>query len=93
MIRLTAIITLLLLLLSPCYLSSAEDILDYLSSKERFTLYSEGEISRYFFDKEKPEYLFSTTYGNELLSELSNLDITIGVESLYFLEYSDNLSS
>ena len=82
-------VTLLLLLLSSFYLAASDSILDYLSPEERSTLYSTGEISRYFFDTENPEYLFNTTFSNDLINELSNLDITIGVESLYFLKYDE----
>ncbi len=62
--------------------------MDYLSSEEKSILYSEGEITRYFFDTDKPEFLFKTIFTNDLLKELSNLDITIGVEALYFLKYN-----
>jgi len=93
MIKPIASLTFLLLLLSPLYLTASDDILDYLSSDERSTLYSLGEISRYFFETDQPEYLFETIFSNELLNELSNLNITIGVESLYFLKYSDKLNS
>lgn len=93
MIKFTAILTLLLFFVSPFYVTASDSILDYLSPENKTLLYSEGEISRYFFNEEKPEYLFGTTYRNELLSKLSNLDITIGVETLYFFEYRDNLNS
>ena len=92
MIKFTSIFTLLLFILSPYSIAASESILDYLSPENRTRLYSDGEISRYFFDKEKPEYLFSTSYEKELLRKLSNLDISIGVESLYFLKYSDKIN-
>ena len=86
------VLTLLLLLLSSFYLAASDSILDYLSPEERSNLYSVGEISRYFFDEDKPEYLFKTTFSNDFLNELSNLDITIGVESLYFLKYNEKFN-
>ncbi|MCK5200859.1 MAG: hypothetical protein KAR21_21040 [Spirochaetales bacterium] len=89
MIKLITTLTLLLLLSSPFSLTASDDILDYLSHENRSTLYSEGEISRYFYDDDQPEYLFKTVFRNELLNDLSNLDISIGVESLYLLKYSD----
>lgn len=85
-------LTLLLLLLSSFYLAASDIILDYLSPEERSTLYSSGEISRYFFDTENPEYLFNTTFSDDFLNEFSNLDITIGVESLYFLKYNESFN-
>ena len=93
MIKLTTTLTLLLLLVSPLYLIASDNILDYLSPEERSTLYSEGEISRYFYDKDQPEYLFKTIFSDELLNELSTLDISIGVESLYYLKYSNVINS
>ena len=86
-------VTLLLLLLSSFYLAASDSILDYLSPEERSTLYSEGEISRYFYAKDQPEYLFKTIFSDELLKELSTLDISIGVESLYYLKYSNVINS
>jgi len=82
-------LTLLLLLLGSFYLAASDSILDYLSPDNRSTLYSEGEISRYFFDNENPEYLFNTTFYNDFLNELLNLDVTNGVESLYLLKYDE----
>ena len=89
MIKLITTLTLLLLLSNPLYIIASDNILDYLSPEERSTLYSEGEISRYFYDKDKPEYLFKTIFSDELLNGLSTLDISIGVESLYYLKYSN----
>ena len=91
--KLLTTLTLLLLLASPLYLTATDNILDYLSTEERSTLYTEGEISRYFYGKDQPEYLFKTVFSDELLNELSNLDISIGVESLYFLKYGEGLNS
>ena len=79
---------LLLLFISIFNITAAENIIDFLSYSEKEQLYSEGEISRYFFDKELPSYLFSTDYESDLLEIISKLDVTIGVESLYFLKYS-----
>lgn len=63
--------------------------LDHLSSTDRDLLYSNGEISRYFFNNDKPEYMFETTFKKDLMDEISKLNIKIGVESLYFLKNSD----
>ncbi len=89
MTKLITTLTLMLLLASPLHLIASDIILDYLSTEERSTLYSKGEISRYFYDKDQPEYLFKTVFSTELLDEFSNMDISIGVESLYLLKYSD----
>ena len=80
---------LLLFLISIFNIGAADNITDFLSPAEKQILYSEGEISRYFFDEELPSFMFSTEYENDLLEIISKLDVTIGVESLYLLKYSD----
>ncbi len=85
--KLTGII--ILLFISIFNISAAENIMTSLSSKEKELLYSEGEISRYFFEKELPSYLFDTGFENNLLDEISKQKVTIGVESLYLLKYED----
>ena len=89
MTKLTGII--ILFLISIFYISAAENPIDFLSSEDKELVYSEGEISRYFFDKELPSYLFKTGFENDLLEELAKQKITIGVESLYFIKYTDLL--
>ncbi|MCF6334599.1 MAG: hypothetical protein L3J12_02525 [Spirochaetales bacterium] len=79
----------ILIIVSTGSLYAGEDILSYLSLGNRATLYSKGEISKYFFQDEKPEFLFNTDYKNSLLEAFSTLNITIGVESLYLIKYSD----
>jgi uncharacterized protein DUF6675 len=86
--KLTTII--LLLIISIFNISADESIFDFLSISEKETLETEAELSRYFFKKELPLYLFPTTFNNEFQDNISKLDITIGVESLYFINYSDN---
>jgi len=83
---------LLLLILSTFNITAEENIIGFLSPAEKEQLYSEGEISRYFFDEELPSYLFNTEFDKDLLEEISRLHITIGVESLYFLKYSNNIA-
>ncbi len=78
-----------LLIIRSVSLSASTDILSYLSAENRETLLSEGEISRYFFKKEQPEFIFDTNFKEILLKSFSGLNITIGVESLYLLRYSD----
>ncbi len=85
--KLTSI--LLLLFFTILNISAAENIIDFLSPSEKEQLYSEGEISRYFFDQKLPLYLFSTDFENDLWENISQIDVTIGVESLFFLKYSD----
>lgn len=85
--KLTAII--LLLFITILNIPASDNIIDYLSTSEKELLYSEGEISRYFFDKDLPSYMFPTNFESEVLENISKLDVTIGVESLYFLKYSD----
>lgn len=85
--KLTAFILLLIFITFNIY--AEENILDYLNSSEKEQLYSEGEISRYFFKEELPIYLFPTDFENDLLDKISELDVTIGVESLYLLNYKD----
>ncbi|MCK5673345.1 MAG: hypothetical protein KAH95_08205 [Spirochaetales bacterium] len=80
---------LLLLFISIFNISAAENIIDFLSPAEKGLLYSDGEISRYFFDEELPSYIFPTDYKSDLLEKISKLDVTIGVESLFLLKYSD----
>lgn len=89
--KLTGILLLLLLLLliSAYNLTAEDNRMDQLSSEDKGILYSEGEISRYFFDKELPTYLFETSFESDLLEELTKQKVTIGIESLYFLKYSD----
>jgi hypothetical protein len=75
--------------LSSFYVTAGEDILNYLSTEDKVILYADGELSRYFFDKEKPDYLFDSRHKTVVLNDLSKLKITIGVESLYLLKYSE----
>jgi len=80
---------LILLTISIVNITAEENIINFLSPTEKEQLYSEGEISRYFFDEELPSYLFPTGFENDLLETISQLDVTIGVESLYLLTYKD----
>jgi uncharacterized protein DUF6675 len=85
----------ILLLLTICIfnITAEENIINFLTPSEKEQLYSEGEISRYFFDEELPSYLFPTGFKNDLLENISKLDVTIGVESLYLLNYSDLITT
>ncbi|MDA3941224.1 MAG: hypothetical protein PF693_18255 [Spirochaetia bacterium] len=87
--KLTGII--FLLIINIFTISASENIIDFLSTEEKELLLTDGEISRYFFDKELPSYLFDNSFENKLLDEISKQEVTIGVESLYFLKYSDLL--
>ena len=83
---------LLLFLINSFILSASDSVIYNLSDENRTILFNSGEISRYFFKKDKPEYLFATSFENDLLNEITKLNVTIGVESLFFIKYSDDIT-
>lgn len=67
--------------------------LEHLSENEISTLLREGEITRYFYKEEQPSYILKSPFAEPLEESISALDIKIGVESLFYLEYGDAIEA
>ena len=79
-------ISLYLSILTLPYAETLKSILPGLDEQQFSELNNNGEITRYFFSDETPIFLFDTAYSSQILSDIKNLNLNIGVESVYFLK-------
>jgi len=86
------IISLYLSILTLPFAETLQSILPNLNEQQLSELNNNGEITRYFFDGETPSFLFDTAFSSQILSDINNLNINIGVESLYFLKTDKSLA-
>ena len=84
-------ISLFLSILTFPFGESLQNTFSNLNEKQLSELNSTGEITRYFFDNETPDFLFATTFSNQILSDIKKLNLNIGVESVYFLKTNQNV--
>ncbi len=61
----------------------ADSILKDLSAEQMTVLSRDGEITRYFFQKEDLAYIFDSSFSQIINRSIGTLDPTIGVESLF----------
>jgi len=85
-------ISLFLSILTFSFGESLQNILHNLTEQQLSELNSNGEITRYFFDNETPDFLFDTTFSNQILSDIKKLNLNIGVESVYFFKTDQNVT-
>jgi len=74
------------------FAETLQNTLPNLDKHQISELNDKGEISRYFFDNETPDFLFDTPYSSQILSDIKELNLNIGVESVYFLKTDKNIS-
>jgi len=85
-------ISLYLSILTVPFAETLQSIFPYLGEQQLSELNNNGEITRYFFDNETPDFLFDTTFSEQILSDIKKLNLNIGVESVYFLKTDKNIS-
>ncbi|MCD6397954.1 MAG: hypothetical protein J7L71_10485 [Spirochaetaceae bacterium] len=84
-------ICLYLSILTVPFAETLKSIFPDLGEQQLSELNSNGEITRYFFDNETPDFLFDTTFSDQILSDIKKLNLNIGVESVYFLKTDQNV--
>ncbi len=84
-------ISLYLSILTLPFAETLKSIFPDLDEQQLSELNSNGEITHYFFDNETPDFLFDTPYSSQILSDIKELNLNIGVESVYFLKTDQNV--
>ncbi len=68
------------------FAGTLKDTFPGLDAGQISTLQGKGEITRYFYTGEIPAFLFKTPFSDQIVREIRNRDINIGVESVYFVK-------
>ncbi len=63
-----------------------------ITGPEKEILYEKGELTRYFFSGESPEYFIKTPFLRDLEKRFSSLSPNIGVESVFFHKTDRDIS-
>ncbi len=68
------------------FAGTLKNIFPGLDAGQRAELQEKGEITRYFYTGEIPAFIFKTPFSDQIVREIRNRDINIGVESVYFIK-------
>ncbi len=77
---------------SPLFSLGADSFLKNLSVEQKTVLSRDGEITRYFFQKEDLKYIFDSSFSQTINKNIGALNPTIGVESLFLYKTDKEFS-